>query len=419
LLKSSSMAQGFSLRRNFSWTLFGNVFYSACQWGILVVLTKVGTSEMVGTFTFAFAVTAPLFMFFNLQLRVVQATDARTQFTFNDYLGLRLVSTTMALAILVFIAGMLSDERSIVVLIIGIAKAIESMSDVCYGYMQQHERMDFIAFSLMGRGALSLILVGVGIMTSGTVIGAVSGLAVAWIVMLLGYDLRVMRQFTKMFADLGFQNLEPAWQWQTQKKLIGLTLPLGFVMLLISLSTNIPRYFIEHFLSPRELGIFAAIAYLTSIGSIIQGALAQAASPQLAKFYASDNRRSLVSLLLKLIGLSCIFGLASIILSKTIGQDILRLVYKPEYAKHTNLLILLMIAASLNYISSFLGTAITSVRYFRSQVPMICTTLLIMVIGCFYLIPIWGVEGVPATMIIAEIIQIIMFTSVLNYALKH
>jgi O-antigen/teichoic acid export membrane protein len=419
-LKSSSMAQGFSLRQNFSWTLVGNVFYSACQWGILIVLAKLGTPEMVGTFTFAFAVTAPLFMFFNLQLRVVQATDAQAQFTFNDYLGLRLASTVMALGSLAFIAAMLPYEHStiVVVLIIGMAKAIESISDVCYGYMQQQERMDFIAVSLIGRGALSLILLVIGVMTFRTVLGGVIGLAVAWLVMLVGYDLRVMRRFVKTFTEQGFQSLKPIWQWQTQQKLMGLTLPLGFVMLLISLNTNIPRYFIEHFLSPRDLGIFAAIAYLMLVGSIVQGALAQAASPRLAKYYTDGRRRAFASLLFNLIGLGALLGGIGVGVTWLLGKQLLTLLYKAEYAQYSDLLVWLMVAAALEYISAFLGTGITCARYFRVQVPLFATTAVVMAIACFFLIPSQGLSGIPTAMIMTGVLRVLLCFAILAHALK-
>jgi hypothetical protein len=39
-----------SLRLNFSWTMVGNFVYAGCQWGMLMVLAKLGTPEIVGTF---------------------------------------------------------------------------------------------------------------------------------------------------------------------------------------------------------------------------------------------------------------------------------------------------------------------------------------------------------------------------------
>src|SRR5687767_8033419 len=66
-----------SLRRNFSWTLAGNVIYAACQWGILVVLAKLLAPESVGQFVLGVAVASPVFFLANLQLGSIQATDAK------------------------------------------------------------------------------------------------------------------------------------------------------------------------------------------------------------------------------------------------------------------------------------------------------------------------------------------------------
>ena len=54
-----------------------------------MVLAKLGTPEMVGQFTLGLAITTPLIMFTNLQLRAVQATDASRQYKFGDYFALR------------------------------------------------------------------------------------------------------------------------------------------------------------------------------------------------------------------------------------------------------------------------------------------------------------------------------------------
>ncbi|MGI8856402.1 MAG: hypothetical protein ACR2JW_11675, partial [Thermomicrobiales bacterium] len=51
-----------SLRANFSWTFVGNVVYAACQWGMLVVLAKLGSPEVVGQFALGLAITAPVIM---------------------------------------------------------------------------------------------------------------------------------------------------------------------------------------------------------------------------------------------------------------------------------------------------------------------------------------------------------------------
>src|SRR5947208_17078221 len=83
------LAAPLSLRRNFSWTLAGSVIYFGCQWAVTVLLAKLGSAEMVGQFAFALAIVMPVIALTGLQLRVVQATDAKHEFVFGYYLGLR------------------------------------------------------------------------------------------------------------------------------------------------------------------------------------------------------------------------------------------------------------------------------------------------------------------------------------------
>src|SRR5690606_24501519 len=110
-----------------------------------------GNPEMVGQYALGLAVGAPVFMFTNLQLRGVQATDARYEFSFVDYRSLRLVATAFGILVVTGI-GLLSGydrNTALVVLFVGVAKAFESLSDVYYGYAQRHERMDLIARSMI------------------------------------------------------------------------------------------------------------------------------------------------------------------------------------------------------------------------------------------------------------------------------
>ena len=140
-----------SLKQNFSWTFVGNGVYQACQWGMLVVLAKLTSPEAVGQFALGLAVCAPVVMLTNLQLRAVQATDARGEYEFADYLGLRLLMTGLALAVIAGVALVAySSVTTLVILAVGLAKSFEALSDVLYGLLQQRERMDRIAKS---RGA--------------------------------------------------------------------------------------------------------------------------------------------------------------------------------------------------------------------------------------------------------------------------
>jgi len=402
-----------TLRGNFSWTFAGNLVYAACQWGILVILAKLGSPEMVGQFTLGLAITAPVIMFTNLQLRIVQATDTRKHYSFSDYLGLRLISTALALAIITVISllGSFRWETSLVIFLMGLAKALESISDIFHGLIQQHERMDRIATSLMIKGPLSLLLLGIGVYVSGNILWGLLGLVFAWAVVLVAWDIR------SGILMLHRSQLQPRWHGKTLVKLVWLCLPLGFVMMLISLNINIPRYFIERYLGERELGIFAAIAYLMVAGSIVVNALGESSISRLAKYYAAKDAMAFHKLLLKLVGIAVLLGGTGVLIAVVAGHQILTFLYRPEYAEQTNLFIWLMVAAGISYVSSFLGYGMTACQYFRIQIPLFATVVTISTIACLWLLPSLGLLGAAIALIIATIVQTIFSLGVMFYAL--
>jgi Membrane protein involved in the export of O-antigen and teichoic acid len=425
-----------TLRRNFSWTFTGNLIYAACQWGMLVVLAKLGSPEMVGQFTLGLAVTAPVIMFTNLQLRVIQATDAKGDYVFSDYLGLRLIGTGLALLI---IAGITLKtgyrwETSLVIWAIALAKAFESISDVFYGLIQQHERMDRIAIALMIKGPLSLLLLSIGVSLTGSVVGGAFGLAIAWGLVLFGWEIGNGRLLLKnssqgrepedlLVADAEGANsqnpLYPRWERKTLGKLVWLALPLGFVMMLISLNTNIPRYFIERYLGERELGIFAAMSYLMVVGQMVVSALAESASPRLAKYYAAGNSTAFGTLMLKLVGVGLMLGAGGVFVAVVAGGPILTLLYKPEYADRADLFLWLMVAAGILYVAAFLGYGITAARYFRVQMPLFVLVTGSSAIACFWLIPTQGVLGAAIALIVGAIVQVVFSLGVIVHALYN
>jgi len=235
---------GVSLRSNIQWALVGNVVYAACQWGILIVLAKMVTPESVGQFALGLAITAPVMLFANLQLGAVQATDARRDFRFGHYLALRIVTNALALIVVAGIALCMGANRvtAVVVLVIGVAKAFEMISDAYHGLMQLHSRMERVAWSLIIKGVLSLIGVTAWLWGGGGVMGAAGAMAVMWGLVLVGYDIPSTAWLRRVEAGSAETSFVPCWQWREMVRLFWGALPIGIRVILFTLSFNIPRY---------------------------------------------------------------------------------------------------------------------------------------------------------------------------------
>ncbi len=170
------------LRGNFIWTCAGNFVYAVCQWGIIVILAKMGDAEMVGQFALSVAITSPIILFCNLNLRSVQAADSKLVYSIHDYLSLRLLTTMF---FLLLVGGVVSVESfswhtRLVIMLVGLAKGLESISDVLYGMFQRRHRMDVISKSMIFKGLCSVILLGVVIHFTNNLVWGMCALAGAW-----------------------------------------------------------------------------------------------------------------------------------------------------------------------------------------------------------------------------------------------
>lgn len=398
-----------SLRQNFSWTFAGNAVYSASQWGLLVVLAKLGTAEMVGRFALGLAICAPVVMFSYLGLRNVQATDTSGEYRFGDYLMLRLVTTLVAMVVIGAVALAHDWNTASVVLLVGVAKALEAMSDVLYGLFQQHERLDMVARSMLVKGPLSVVLLALGLWWGRHLLGALAGLVLVNALVLLLYDAprawQMVRASTRgpVFSPRGKLVARLAW----------LTLPLGAASAVTSLTSNLPTYFVEHVLGPNEVGALASMVYLTVAGSRVIDALSQSASPRLSRLYR-DDRRAFARLLGRLAAIGGGIGLAAVLVAAGGGGMLLTVLYRAEYALYTPVFVWVMAAGALLYVVWFLHAGMTAARFIRVQLWLRVAVALVTAVGCVLLVPRHGLAGAAWAMTIAGAVHLALASFVVR-----
>jgi O-antigen/teichoic acid export membrane protein len=383
-----------SLQINFAWTSAGNAVYAASQWGMVSLLAHAGGATLVGQYALGLAVTAPLLMFAQLNLRSVLATDPHAETNFTDYRDLRFLAIAAAL-LLTAPAAWLGQAPWTAVLATAAMQGAEWISDIYLGLQQRRENMRRIAISLALRGVASLAILGAVIATTANLAAALAAVTVARIGIFLFYDRNVITQ------------VAPAAPRRTTRlnSLIKTAAPLGIVLLLASVASNMPRYWIAQLLNEHSVGLFAAIASLGTAANLIVNALGQAATPKLARLHAAGDRLAFLHLTLKLSALGLALCAAGIAGSLLLGPQLLRLAYGPEFQQQTKLFAAIMAACGLGYVASLLGYALTAARVFAAQVPLQIVTMLTTAAGCALLIPSWGLTGAAAGVGAGNLVQ--------------
>ncbi len=404
-----------SLRRNFSWTFAGNVFYAGCQWGMLAVMAKLSTPATVGEYALGLAITAPVFMLTNLQLRGIQATDARSEFAFADYFGLRCLTTTLALGLVSGIVLLSQTNRTVawVTIALALAKAVESLSDAVAGRLQKVEHMDRVATALALRGTASLLAFAAVFTVYRSLLAAALSAAVCSFAIFITYDLVQARR------TLATGEKFCCARSRVLQSLVVLALPLGVVTAMNSLVANFPRYVLEARCGSAQLGIFASLAYLITAVTFVVNALGQSATARLSRLFAAGDLESFAGLISRFVALGATMGAVGSAGALALGRLVLSFLYQPQYGNYPGLLAMLLATAGVSAIGSFLGYGMTAARCFRAQVPIVAVSAGIAVGGSLILVPAYGMYGAAAAWFAAAVAHAAMSAAVLRSRVRR
>jgi O-antigen/teichoic acid export membrane protein len=164
-------------------------------------------------------------------------------------------------------------------------------------------------------------------------------------------------------------------------------------MMLTSLNSNLALYFIESLLGTIAVGHFAAILYLITAARTVINALSQTASPRLAQLLHARNRSGFNRLQRTLIALGLSIGITGAAGAWLLGKPILSLVYSPEYAQYSNLLVWLVAANSFTFANAFLAAGLTAMRSFRPMLAINVFSIFLTTVLLAILIPRFGLIG--------------------------
>lgn len=403
-----------SLKRNVGWTLAGNVFYSACQWAILMVLAKLSSPAQVGLFSLALAVTSPVLSLTNCQLRTIQAADARDRFSFPIYFGFRLVSTSLALIVIAATAFFTRNDMlgMAVIFAVGLFKAAESISDIIYGFLQKHERMRLISQSMMIKGILAIVGIAMGQLIFKSLLVGVLLIFLGWLLLLLFYDLRRARGLMRQDPAAPPEGWHPRFSPAIFQQVFLLAIPMALVLMANTLAVNVPRYALSHWHGDAELGYFSSIAYLIVALNLVTTAINNTILPRFAVYHLTDASKFIK---LMTTGLAFIWGigLLAILVTWFAGPLILRLLYTPAYEAYAPLLVLMMIVGSMLNSSALFGTAVTAAQSYWPQTLNAVLFLAVAAIASAILVPLdgpyGGAYGAAEALLIAAAVQMIAF----------
>jgi O-antigen/teichoic acid export membrane protein len=402
------------------WSLLGVVVASLAQWVVIVILARYGSPSMVGQYALGLAVGAPVCLLAGLALRTVQVTDAQSRFSFDDYLRLRVLGMSIATAMIAAIAAFVGSTGAVVVMLVGIAKALDGVGEIFLGLFQRHQRMRNVGLSMIVNGVVTVLAVTALLALTGnvvwTVLGSVAGSAVGSI----AYCVAAARPLLRTARPADRPTGNDTWQ-AASGRLTNLTmvaLPLGVASGIVSFTTNVPRYLVGNRLGTAALGVFAAIGYVLLAANTVFVAVSQTMLPRMADLYANDRVTALTLLIKRLVLATLGLGGLAVGAAAVLGRPALDLIYGEPYARHASVLTLFTVVAAISGAVFILGTALSALHRFGNQFTASVATLLLTGAAGYLLIPRYGLDGAAWTVVLTMAADGVLKALMLRRALK-
>lgn len=378
-----------SLRLNLVWTLTGNVVQLGAQWASVMMLAKLGTPELVGQYSLALGLCAPVIVVSSLGLRNVLVTDAKRVHTYADMLGVRALGTSIAMAVVAALAAWVARTPAVfaIYVVVAAARAVDSLSDIYWAQLQRAERMDLIAVSQSLRGVLGIAAMCLALVLTRSLFWASVGLfavsaGVWWL-----FDVRAVRVAT---PD---EDLRPRLDGVAVRRILAFTAPLVFSMLLSSVAGPMPRYFLEAYRGTREVGYLAVASSPIAVVGFIPAAIYQATAARAAKHMQHGEHEAFLSLAWKVLAANVAVAGAFYLGAALLGDVFLRVMFSPEYVHLWPEMKLFCLAQLVAALAAFGSQVTNAARMFRVIAANSVFNVGALALASFVLVPRYGVRG--------------------------
>jgi O-antigen/teichoic acid export membrane protein len=411
------------LRKNISWLAFSNLLLGFSQWFIVIILNRVLGLEAAGVYSLALGITAPIFIFSNMNLNSIFISGNRNNYNFSTFYIFRFVTSFLAIVMIFLVIVFSNYEFKTLLLILTISgmKLFESQSNIIYAIFQKKNKLYLAAYSKIIRSSLVITVLLITINFTTNILNI-------FFTLLIVYSISYVIDHKYFMVKKGRSTLSfKIIQSEIFSKSIFLILflqamPLAFSALFDSLSINIQRVIIESELGLTQLGLYSSITFLIITGQTIVNAVSQVLLPKFVESY-KRNIAIFTSLLKKIVLYTGSLGALIAVVIFLIGDKILVLLYGEAFGETNNIFSLIIVAGTLWYITGFMNTAIISTGKYKAQLIPYFFSFAISLIFTGFFTERYNLEGSAGVLIMVMLtrlfIMVFMIKMIINRKKKE
>lgn len=329
--------------------VIGNISYGISQWVILLGILKIFGVYDAGIYSLGVAIISPLVLFYSLGLNTLYVTDKKFDYEIYAYnRNFYTIFLFITYFIILFLLNK-STEVFILLILIGVHKMLETQFDMIFAFYiekQQQHKIGNIKLSQSFMIIFAFIIFGIFFENLTYLFILIN---ILFFIQLFYYD----------------RILDTSFKIKFNRELLKTGLLLSFALLLSSLNTNIPKYFLELNGSTEYVGIFTSIIILYSAGKIIFQSIYSFLLPKIVGSIKDTKTSKRYFMIINI----CMVLLSFIILviSYTTFNFWVPLVFRNDFLQYKFEIMLSLLGAFLIFQSILMDLFINSYKNYRSN----------------------------------------------------
>ncbi len=363
-----------------AWSVMAMAITVATHCTTAALLVRLRSVEALGQYALALSLTAPIVIFGMMQLRTIQCTIDPHRYSLSKFLTHRLRMQIPILCAIGSVVWAYSNQEggpAGIILLVGIAKAIDSVDDIFLGHLQRHGRWRPICILAGFKSVLFLTIL---------ITGLISGFDLQTVLM-AGLFANTSAVVCSCFVarsvgptgpfGVTSSRVSPVDDHKLLSAFSGRTLAAGLFALLMSAYALLPRLFLERYNGPAALGEFAAAAYVANAVTLLGGAIAAGyAAPIGAAVSASRSRLRKVVMKGSLVTIT--FTATAFVGAVLFGSHLLSLVYGDSVAQCGWIVIALLGISIIQNVTALLNVAIIAIE--RQVAQLVSTAVMFSIV---------------------------------------
>ena len=390
----NQLNQNPSQRSIYIWNITGSIANALLSIVALMIVTRFLDDRQADIFSIAWSISLLMATVGTFQIRMYQATDVKGVFCFRQYHLFRIITVCVMMVssyIYILMRGY-TGKKALVVMVICLFRAVDSMADVYEGWFQQKERLDLAGKALTYRIIVAVIGFGIGLALTKDLLFSCLILVASYMICYVLYDLRYYKAVDAFRSNVT-EGMKGAWI----VKMVLEGFPLFINAFLIASIMNAPKMVLATVIEQGmlEQGVQTAFNIIFMPASFLNLAyiVFRPLITKMAVMWNVGEEKEFLKILIKVE--IALVGIGFVILagSALIGIPALSFVYAVELAEYKRELLVVIIGGCIYTFAAVLDNALVVIRMQYVLVLSYVVTYLYIKIAAKVMIGSWGVLG--------------------------